>query len=183
MSIARSLSIVSAVMFFAALGLADNSSRARAADSGANLKPFLGKWQLDKKKTTAKGGPEDLQCELKEKDGGLLIKSKYQEPKNATYPLLWVGVMTYELPLSVDGSDKVNHIGPYQQVAKTTIDGNKMTTDWTTHFVNGENTAQAAVQGQWVRTVSDDGKEMTLHVVSKSSDGKNLDETLYFHRK
>jgi hypothetical protein len=168
---------------FAALGFAEDSSRARTADSTANLKPFLGKWQLDKSKTTAKGGPEDLQCELKQKDGGLLIKSKYQEPKNATYPLLWVGVMTYELPLSIDGSEKRNQIGPYQQVAKTTIDGNKMTTDWTVHLANGENIAQAAVQGQWIRTVSDDGKEMALHVISKTSDGRNLDETLYFRRK
>ena len=63
------------------------------------------------------------------------------------YPLLWVGVMTYELPLSVDGSDKTNQIGPFQQVAKTTIDGNKMTTDWTAHVANGENKAEGAVQG------------------------------------
>jgi hypothetical protein len=183
MFMVRSLSIISAVALFAAAGLADNSSRARATDSGASLKPFLGKWQLDKKKSAAKGGPEDLQCELKESDGGLLIKSKYQEPKNAMYPLLWVGVMTYELPLSVDGSDKTNQIGPFQQVAKTTIDGNKMTTDWTAHVANGENKAEGAVQGQWIRTVSDDGKEMTLHVIAKSSDGRNLDQTLYFRRK
>src|SRR5947199_7478328 len=82
-----------------------------AAVSGLN--PFLGKWQLDKKKTHATGCPDDFQVEIrKDGDSGVVIKSQYKEPKNAVYPLLWVGIMTYNLPLSLDGTEKQNQIGP-----------------------------------------------------------------------
>ena len=54
-----------------------------------------------------------LQIEMKQDGPRLVIKSKYQEPKNAIYPLLWVGIMTYELELTTDGTEKVNQIGPF----------------------------------------------------------------------
>jgi len=160
-----------------ALAFAADASRSRTTENGVG--PFLGKWQMDKSKTQATGAPQDLQCEIKDRDGGkaILIKSKYQEPKNATYPLLWVGVMTYELPLSVDGTENQNQIGPFMHVSKTSIDGNAMTTDWKATIENG------SVEGKWIRTVSPDGKQMTLQIIAKASDGRNMDQTLVFHRK
>jgi hypothetical protein len=144
----------------------------------ASQSPFYGKWELDKKKTQAVGAPEDLKCEIEGNgSNGLVIKSQYREPKNAVYPMLWVGIMTYELPLSTDGSQKQNQIGPYAHVSKTILTGNKMTTDWTAAMENGR------VEGQWIRSLSPDGKEMTLQIISKASDGRNMNQTLVFKRK
>lgn len=123
------------------------------------------------------GGPEDLQVELKQEGSKLIVKSKYQEPKSAVYPLLWVGIMTYELELTTDGTEKVTQIGPFAHNSKTRIEGNKMTTD----FVASNDTGK--VEGQWIRTLSDDGRQMTLQVLTNASDGRKLDQTLVFRRK
>jgi hypothetical protein len=136
---------------------------------------FAGKWQLDKKKTQATGAPDDLQLEMKQDGDGWIIKSKYREPKTAMYPLLWVGIMTYELPLKP--TETTTQIGPFTHVSKTTVDGNKMTTDWKAAMEKG------GVEGQWIRTLSNDGREMTRQIISKASDGRNMDQTLVFKRK
>jgi hypothetical protein len=146
--------------------------------NAAGKSPFIGKWELDKKKTQATGAPEDLNFEIKQNgNNGIIVASKYREPRNSVYPLMWVGIMTYELPLSTDGSPKTNQIGPFAHVSKTTVNGNKMVTDWQASMDKG------GVQGQWIRTVSADGREMTLQVISKASDGRNMDQTLFFKRK
>jgi hypothetical protein len=138
---------------------------------------FNGKWELDKKAQQGVGGPEDLQCEIKQDGSKVTIKSKYQEPKNAIYPLLWVGIMTYELELPTDGTEKVTQIGPFAHNAKTRIEGNKMITDFTASNEGGK------VEGQWIRTLSDDGKQMTLQILANASDGRKMDQTLVFKRK
>jgi hypothetical protein len=146
------------------------------------LEPFLGKWEIDKNKTSSPFQPEDMRVEIdRDGDSGLVIKSKYKEPKTNVYPLMWVGVLTQELPLSVDGSEKVNHIGPFTHVSKTTLSGNTMTTDFTA-ALQKEGSVEGKVDGQWIRKVSDDGKEMTLQVITKASDGRNMDQTLVFKR-
>jgi hypothetical protein len=146
--------------------------------AAGSLAPFEGKWKLDKKKTQATGAPEDFEFQIKPDADGVKIVSKYREPKTAIYPLMWVGLMTYELPLSADGSEKTNQIGPFAHVSKTTIEGNKMVTDWRATMENG-----SSVEGRWIRTLSPDGKEMTMQVISKSSDGRNMDQTLVFQRR
>lgn len=139
---------------------------------------FDGKWVLDKGKTqAAPGAPEDLQLDIKQHGPKVLIKSKYREPGNATYPLLWIGIMTYELELTTDGSEKVTQIGPFAHNSRTRIEGNKMTTEFVASNGDGR------VDGQWIRTLSPDGKEMTLQVLSSASDGRKLDQTLVFKRK
>lgn len=148
-----------------------------ACAADATGSPFAGKWELDKKKTQAVGAPERLRLEIKPEASSMVIKSQYVEPKNAIYPLLWVGIMTYELPLATDGSETTNHIGPFTHVSRTTLDGNKMTTDWKAALENGQ------VEGQWVRTVSDDRREMTLQIIAKASDGRNMNQTLVFRRR
>lgn len=145
--------------------------------ANSTLSPFEGKWKVDKSKTKVTGAPEDLETEIKpDGDSGVIIKSKYREPKNAIYPLMWVGIMTYELPLSI-GSEKTNQIGPFMHVSRTTVDGNRMVTDWKATIEKGE------VDGQWIRTVSPDGKEMTLQIISKASDGRHMDQTLVLKKR
>jgi hypothetical protein len=143
----------------------------------ASTTNFDGKWVLDKDKTQATGAPEDLQFEIKQDGPKMVIKSKYREPKNAIYPLLWVGIMTYELELTTDGTEKLTQIGPFAHNSRTRIEGNKMTTE----FVASNDTGK--VDGRWIRTLSDDGKQMTLQVLTNASDGRKLDQTLVFKRK
>jgi hypothetical protein len=155
-----------------AISIASAPSAAAASASG-----FEGKWELDKKAQQGVGGPEDLQLELKQDGPKLLIKSKYKEPQSAVYPLLWVGIMTYELELTTDGTEKVNQIGPFAHNSRTKVEGNKMTTEFTASNDGGK------VEGQWIRTLSDDGKHMTMQVLATASDGRKLDQTLVFRRK
>ncbi len=138
---------------------------------------YAGKWEVDKKKTQATGAPEDLKVEIKEDGSKLKIYSRYQEPKSAMYPLLWVGIMTYDLELATDGNEKTNHIGPFTHVSKTTVEGNKMVTDFTAARETGD------VTGQWIRTVSSDGREMTWEIKTKASDGRELNQTLVFKKR
>jgi hypothetical protein len=138
---------------------------------------FDGKWEMDKSKTQAVGAPEELQIEMKQNGPKLVIKSKYREPKSNIYPLLWVGIMTYELELTTDGTEKLTQIGPFAHNSKTRIEGNKMITEFVAKHDAGK------VDGQWIRTLSDDGKEMTLQILANASDGRKLDQTLIFKRK
>jgi hypothetical protein len=85
--------------------------------------------------------------------------------------------MTYELELPTDGSEKVNHIGPFTHVSKTTVEGNRCVTDFTAQMEGGN------VTGQWVREIAEGGKEMTWRVNTKASDGRTLDQTMVFRRK
>lgn len=138
---------------------------------------FQGKWELDKKEKVA-GAPEDLRLEIQEDGSKVLFKSQYREPKNSMYPLLWIGVMIHSLELSSDGAQKENQIGPFMHSSKTTFDGgNKMITDYTAALENGN------VTGQWIHTVSPDGKTMTWEINSKASDGRALIKTLNFKKK
>ena len=138
---------------------------------------FTGKWEIDKSKTQSSGAPENLRLEIKEKGNKLKIESKYAEPRDGVYPLLWVGIMTYNLELATDGSEMTNRIGPFTHVSKTTVEGNKMVTDFTAALETGN------VTGQWVRTVSSDGREMTCQINTKASDGRTLNQTLVFKKK
>jgi hypothetical protein len=56
-----------------------------------------------------------------------------------------------------------------------------MKTDFTAALQNN-GSVSGKVDGQWIRKVSDDGKEMTLQIIAKSSDGRNMDQTLVFKR-
>ena len=82
--------------------------------------------------------------------------------------------MTYELELTTDGTEKVNQIGPFAHNSRTRVEGNKMTTE----FIASNDAGK--VDGQWIRTLSPDGKEMTLQVLTNASDGRKLDQTLVF---
>ena len=182
---------------------------AAASSWAGNAAAFEGKWELDKKKTQSAAAPENLQVEIREKGEGLQLKSRYREPKSSMYPLLWIGIMTYELDLAADGSEKTNHIGPFTHVSKTTVNGNTMTTEFDVFSAPppaagatgaapapaagkaaaeasttpGQATTPVIQGGKWVRTLSEDGREMTLQINTTASDGRALNETLVFKKK
>lgn len=147
---------------------------AAAKDEG-----FEGKWVLDKKKTTdLTGVPNPMETRIKRDGEQIVVQSKYNEPTSGIYPLSWLGIMAFEMKLNADGSDSTNLLGPFKHQSKTTIEGNRMVTS----FV-GANEAGEAVNGEWIRTLSDDGREMTCQIKTKTADGRVLDKTLIFKRK
>ena len=147
---------------------------------------FEGKWVLDKKKSPeAAQAPQDLTQQIKMDGPNMIIKSKFAQPRNGIYPMLWVGIMTEELRLTTDGSEAAKSIGPFQLRAKTNQNGDALVTNWTANMENGMAAGQegGSVEGQWLRSISEDGRVMTLQIKGKCSDGRTLDTKLYFNRK
>lgn len=157
---------------FAALALSIIPIGAKDSHAG-----FDGKWVLDKHSSKAPEVPDDLRQEIRIKGSDVTIQSQFKEPANGIAPLLMLGIMVSSLHLTTDGQEIQNQIGPFAQTSKTTLDGNKMETEWNA-VVNGDQ-----VQGHWTRTLADDGKRMTLHVKESSTKGQGGDTTLQFVRK
>jgi hypothetical protein len=155
------------------------------ASAGSTARNFEGRWVLDKKSPGAAAAPQDLTQQIKIDGSQMIIRSKFAQPKNGIYPMLWVGIMTEELALTTDGTEAQKSIGPFQLRAKTNQDGDALVTNFTANMENGSAPGQkgGSVEGQWSRRLSEDGKLMTLQIKNKASDGRVLDTTLNFHRK
>ncbi len=137
---------------------------------------FSGRWVLDKNQASA-DAPGNMEMKIKQDGSGMTIESTFKEPDNGIVPLLYLGVMTTKMHLSVDGSTQQNQIGPFQMGSKTTLNGNQMETEWTAMVKDDQ------VQGHWKHTLSDDGKHMTLEIKENSTQGQNGQATLNFVRK
>ena len=153
---------------------------ASAASIGADRSGFDGKWVLDKKanNTATVAPPDGLQQHIKVKGNDISIDSQFGEPSTGVAPLLYLGIMVTTMHLNPDGSEAVNQIGPFMQTTKTTIDGNKMDTDWVARHSSGE-----VVNGHWTRTIAADGKHMTMEIKESSTQGQSGNATLNFVRK
>ena len=140
---------------------------------------FDGKWVLDKNASNSATTPppDGLQQRIKTSGNRVVIESVFKEPPSAIAPLLYLGVMTTTMQLGMDGSETVNQIGPFMQTSKTTVDGNKMDTDWVARHTSGE-----VVNGHWSRTLTDD-KHMTLEIKENSTQGQTGTATLNFVKK
>jgi hypothetical protein len=163
---------ISILSCFAALALLVLPIGAKDSRQG-----FDGKWVLDKHSSKAPEVPDDLRQDIRIKGSEVTIQSLFKEPANGIAPLLMLGIMVSSLRLTTDGRELQNQIGPFAQTSKTTLDGNKMETEWNA-VVNGDQ-----VQGHWTRTLADDGKRMTLHIKESSTKGQGGDATLQFIRK
>jgi hypothetical protein len=151
------------------------ASAAPGADRG-----FDGKWVLDKNMSNSATTPppDGLQQRIKTSGNRIVIESVFKEPPSAIAPLLYLGVMTTTMQLGLDGSETVNQIGPFMQTSKTTMDGNKMDTEWVARHTSGE-----VVNGHWTRTFANDGKHMTLEIKESSTQGQSGTATLNFVKK
>jgi len=144
---------------------------ATAKDDG-----FSGRWVLDKSQASP-DAPGNLEIRIKQDGSGAAIESTFKEPDNGIVPLLYLGIMTSRMRLSLDGSTQQNQIGPFQMASKTTLNSNQMDTEWTAVVENDQ------VQGHWTHTLSDDGKHMTLEIKESSTQGQTAQATLHFVRK
>jgi hypothetical protein len=147
------------------------------ASAKDNPDSFSGKWVLDKHSPKPGDSPNNLETKIKQGSSGLTIESSFREPDNGVVPLLYLGVMTNRLQLKTDGQEQQSQIGPFMAAFKTTLDGNKLTTEWKAQ-INGD-----PVEGHWVHTLSDDGKHMTLEIQESSTHGQHAEATLNFVRK
>lgn len=141
----------------------------------AKDEPFEGKWVLDKGASTATCDlPETMYQKIKKKGDGYQVETAFREPRNGIAPIVLLGIMVTDLKL---GPDVTNQVGPYMQQGKTTVNGNQMVTEWTA-VVN-----EQPVTGQWTRTLSDDGKSLTLDIKESTADGKSGSAHLVFKKK
>ncbi len=147
------------------------------ASAKDNPDSYSGKWVLDKHSPRPGDAPNSLETKIKQDNSGITIESTFKDPDNGVVPLLYLGVMTNKLHLNTDGQEQQTQIGPFMAVFKTTMDGNKLMTDWKAE-IKGD-----AVEGQWVHTLSDDGKHMTLAIKESSTHGQHAEATLSFVRK
>jgi hypothetical protein len=147
------------------------------ASAKDNPSSFSGKWVLDKHSPRPGDAPNNLETKIKQDGSGLSIESTFNDPDNGVVPLLYLGVMTNKLHLTTDGQEQQTQIGPFMAAFKTTMDGNKLQTDWKA-TINGD-----VVEGHWVHTLSDDGKHMTLEIKESSTHGQHAEATLTFVRK
>lgn len=147
------------------------------AGAKENADSFAGKWTLDKHSPRPGDAPNNLQTKIKQDKSGFVIESTFDEPKNGVVPLLYLGVMAERLRLNVGGGAEQSQIGPFTTVFTSTVDGNKLMTDWTAQIKEDQ------VQGTWIHTLSDDGKHMTLQIKESSTHTQHAEATLYFVRK
>jgi hypothetical protein len=138
---------------------------------------FSGKWTLDKHSPRPGDAPNNLETKIKQDNTGLTIESTFQEPKNGVVPLLYLGIMAEKVWLSMDGQERESQIGPFTAKFKSSVEGNKLSTDWTAQIKDDQ------VKGHWVHTLSDDGKHMTLEIQESSTHTQHAEATLYFVRK
>jgi hypothetical protein len=165
MCVSKHLLLISALALVAA-------APAFPKDSG-----FNGKWVLDKSASTASFDiPDNLMQQIKTKGSELDILTTWREPANGIAPMGLLGVMTTNLKLNVNGEEERNQFGPFNQVSKTTVNGNQILTDYTA-MANGQQ-----VTGHWTRSLSGDGRQMTLEI-TQNSGAQNNQAKLVFHRK
>jgi hypothetical protein len=101
-----------------------------------------------------------------------------KEPKNGEYGLTIVGLVAPELIFFTDGREDLNQAGPFVIHSKTRWSGTRLITKWSTSELMG-----VSFKGQWVRSVSADGRESTLEVHADSSPRRHSDASLKFRKK
>lgn len=145
----------------------------------SNESRFKGKWVLDRGASTATFDiPENLTQEIKPKGSDLNIITTWREPQNGIAPLGLLGVMTTQYQIGLNGQETTNYVGPFKVVSKTTENGNQLVTDWTAADQNGK-----TVTGHWTRSVSDDGRQMTLEIQEQENGGPSNNAKLVFRKK
>ncbi len=168
MRLAKSIILLFTTAFVTILG---------AANAKDTPDSFSGQWVLDKHSPRPGDAPNNLETRIKQDSSGVTIESSFREPDSGVVPLLYLGVMTNKLHLNTDGQEQQTQIGPFMAVFKTTMDGNKLMTDWNAQ-IKGD-----PVEGHWVQTLSDDGKHMTMEIKESSTHGQHAEATLNFVRK
>ncbi len=106
------------------------------------------------------------------------VHSRWKEPGNGEYGLMLVGLLTPELTFSIGGGEDLNQSGPFVIHSKTQWRDARLITTWQSSELLG-----VSFEGEWVRSASADGRESTLEIHAKSSQGRRADAALLFRKK
>jgi hypothetical protein len=122
--------------------------------------------------------PDRFVMQVNQSSTTLRVNSYWNEPEKGEYGLTLIGLLAPELTFSTDGREDLNQAGPFVIHSKTRRNGARLVTTWGTSELMG-----ISFRGQWVRSVSDEGRESTLEVHADSSQGRRSDATLRFRKK
>src|SRR5437016_1742419 len=159
------------VITFAAVGatvLALALWKGRAQQSA--VPDFSGDWRVVS--ATGTTPPEEFSMQVTQSSTSLHVTAHWTEPANGQYGLTLLGLTTPEVTLSTDGREDLNQAGPFVFHARTLWSGALLVTNWTTSEFSG-----ASFQGEWVRSLSADGHEMTIEIRANSSKGRSEEHT------
>ena len=167
----RKMIAISAV---ATLALAATLWRVRAQQP---TPPDLsGEWELVSAVGTTP--PDDFVMKTDQSATTFRVHSGWKEPGNGQYGLMLVGLLTPELTFSIGGGEDLNQSGPFVIHSKTHWRDAHLITTWNTSEFLG-----ASFEGEWVHSVSAGGRESTLEIHAKSSQGQRADALLLFRKK
>jgi hypothetical protein len=134
-----------------------------------------GEWRLASAVGTSP--PDGLVMQANQSSTTFRVNSYWREPENGQYGLTLTGLLTPELTFSLDGHEDLNQAGPLVIHSKTRWNEARLVTAWSTsEFLT------VSFEGQWVRSVSADGPELTLEIHAKSSQGRYSDAVLKFRK-
>jgi hypothetical protein len=142
----------------------------------ASVPDFSGEWKLVSAIGTT--SPDELLVHFKQSGPTLNVTAQWQEPPNGRYGLTLLGIVTPKLKLSTDGREDLNQAGPFVLHSRTRWNGTRLLTSWNTSEFLG-----ASFHGEWTRSLSVDGRELTWQIHADSSLGQHSDAVLTFRRQ
>jgi hypothetical protein len=137
---------------------------------------FSGEWELVSAAGTTP--PAGFVMQTNQSSTTFGVKAHWTGPENGAYGLTLVGLVAPELTFSMDGREDLNQTGPLAIHSKTRWNGARLITTWKTSEFLG-----VSFEGQWVHSVSADGRELTLEIHANSSQGRHSDAALKFRKK
>jgi len=172
------VSLLATLALFGATCLAASvfSFTVRAAPEGgfaqgsdtAEHPDFSGRWNLDKSSSNLPSpSPEDLVETIDHRDPQLRIgtSSKDWGPSEPIAKTLFA-LMIPEVSTTTDNRENTAKFGPGELKSKTRWEGKSLVTEW-----GLERDGQSEMEGTWARSLSADGKTLTLRVVAGEPGG------------
>jgi hypothetical protein len=139
------------------------------------LPDLSGEWKLVSAAGTKP--PDGFVVQMNQSSATLRVTAHWTEPENGQYGLTLVGLIAPELTFFLDGREDLNQAGPFVLHSKTRWTGARLVTSWNTSQFLG-----VSFEGQWVRSISADGRELTLEIHANSSQGRRSDAVLKFRK-
>jgi hypothetical protein len=122
--------------------------------------------------------PDNFVVQMSQSSATLRVASHWTQPENGQYGLTLVGLLAPEMTFFMDGREDLNQAGPFVLHSRTRWDGARLVTSWNTSEFHG-----VSFDGEWVRSVSADGREFTLDIHANSSQGQHTEAMLKFRSK
>lgn len=131
---------------------------------------FSGHWKLDKTRSTLPShSPDDLVEVIDHRDPQLRVTTTSKDwsgdfTQNIEKPIA-LTLFSLTIPewiATTDGVERSQKYGPDQLKSKTHWDGDRLITAWTL-----ERDGKPEMTGEWVRSLSADGKTLTLNVQAR----------------